>query len=234
MSDQPSYLSEAPLVAEEPQDSPANASASTTATGYRRVSIDDFNDPRKYIKSEWAQIIPCVGLDCVPFYKLSKEPQEQSTTASEPMQMQESIHPSTPVVQESITPSTPVAEVPLFGLPPRESFDRAWSRLVTFAEKTPLPIVPSLTHLALLADAEINFCSTLRIKPEKYIDVKERMFDQFHLLCTFDAGQTTSVTRKTWSASRAQHVKGINVNKVSHMYNWYNELGLWDHSWLET
>lgn len=171
------------------------------------------------LKSKWTQMIPCVGLNCNSFYRISKEPQVQSKAASEPL-------------QELINPSAPVAEpVHLFGLPPHESVDRPWTRLVTFAEKLSLPIVPSLTPLAL-SDARIKFCSILRIESEKYIDAKERMFDKFHLLCILEADcWTTSATRESWSAAQAQHVKGINVSKVSRMYNWDNELGLWEFSW---
>lgn len=113
----------------------------------------------------------------------------------------------------SITPES--TEVPT-----RESFDQPWTELAAAAAniKHPLPLSIATELTDALTDAEIEFCSKLRMKPEKYTDVKKRMFKKF---C--DLGPTDN-----WSPSQAQLIKGINANSISHMWKWYNELGLWD------
>ena len=118
-------------------------------------------------------------------------------------------------------------------IPPSELFQTDHG-IGTLAHSTTSRLsVVSLPDYDALTECERELCSVQRIKPHVYLDIKQRLFRSFHQICSFD-DQGNTINAEVWTASKAQLVKGIDVNKLSKIYTWYKSLGLWERSWLST
>lgn len=85
----------------------------------------------------------------------------------------------------------------------------------------------------LLTKGEGDFCCWNKCRPDTYLDCRRRLFKYFHEYCRFDeSGATTEASYNKWSRSRAQEVKGMDANKLSRLYQFYKDIGLFKQSWL--
>jgi hypothetical protein len=126
------------------------------------------------------------------------------------------------------------------GLPPREMFSigLAWSMLTcpnpkvatgVFFADSPTPDIAKKAGFEQLTHDEIILCAWMHMPPVQYLDVRQRLFLAFHA-CTFKPDGTL-VDPLQWNKSRAQKVKGMDVNKISFLHAYYEKLGLWEHRW---